>query len=127
MKIEVHHYIHCCESDKSKLNSIETKINLLIKNQKTEMTKLSDIQAKNDALVAAVAAEDTVIDSAVVLIEGNQATLVDLKQQLADAIANGGTPEALQALSDSMDATIADTAAKKDALAAAVAAGTPAA
>ena len=44
---------------------------------------LADIQAQNTALIAAVKAEDDVVDSAIVLINGQVATLADIKAQLA--------------------------------------------
>jgi hypothetical protein len=69
------------------------------------MSVLSDLQAR-------VAAEDTVIDSAITLLQG-------LKTQLDAAVASGD-PAALQALSD-------DIGAKTQALADAVTANTPAA
>ena len=87
---------------------------------------LADIQAQNTALIAAVKAEDDVVDSAIVLINGQVATLADIKAQLAAAIASND-PAALQAVADSIGASVTDITAKKDALAAAVAANTPAA
>lgn len=89
------------------------------------MATLADIQASNTALIAAVKDEDTVIDSAVVLITGFAKQLTDLQAQLAAAIASND-PVAIQAVSDSLTATAADVTAKKTALAAAVAANTPA-
>lgn len=70
------------------------------------------IMAALDDLKAAVAAEDTVVDSAVTLLKG-------LKDALDAAIASGD-PAALTALS-------ADISAKTKALSDAVAANTPAA
>lgn len=70
------------------------------------------IMALLDSLQAAVAAESTVIDSAVALLQG-------LKAQLDAAIAAGSNPAQLQAISD---AIAADTSK----LANAVAANTPA-
>lgn len=76
------------------------------------LKKENQIMAALDDLKAAVAAEDTVIDSAVVLLKG-------LKDALDAAIASGD-PAALTALS-------ADIAAKTASLSAAVSANTPAA
>lgn len=70
----------------------------------------NELMASLTQLQAAVAAEDTVIDSAVTLIQG-------LAQQIAD----------LKPTQDAIDALAADVQGKADALAAAVAAGTPAA
>ncbi len=110
-----------------KLDKILEFFLLINKKNDQIMATLADVQAKNQQLLEAVAAEDNVIDSAVLLIEGNVAVLADIKAQLAAAIAAGGDPAQLQTLSDSIDSNIADVNAKKDQLAAAVAAGTPSA
>lgn len=120
MHIHIHHHHHADDSD-----SIRELLFLILKKQETVMATLADIQAQNDALTAAVAAEDTVIGSAITLIGGFGATLQTLKDELATAIANGLDPAAAQAVVDSMGATIGDINSKKDALAAAVAANTP--
>ncbi len=78
-------------------------LGLVIDNQETEMAAIDDLQA-------AVAAEDTVIDSAIVLIQGIPALIA----------AAGVDPAKLAALQ-------ADITAKSTALATAVAANTPAA
>jgi hypothetical protein len=78
-------------------------LSAIIKNQETEMAAIDDLQA-------AVAAEDTVIDSAITLIQGIPAL-----------IAAAGTDQA------KLTALQADITAKSAALAAAVAANTPAA
>jgi len=100
---------------------------LFLNNQKLDliMATLADIQAQNTALIAAVTAEDTAVDSAIVLIQGNTKALADLKTQL-DAAIKANDPTALQAVSDSMGNTITDVTAKTKALADAVVAGTPA-
>ena len=70
--------------------------------------KVNTMSAELDALSAAVAAEDTVIDSAITLLQGLSAQITALKTD----------PVALQALAD-------DVTAKAAALAAAVTANTP--
>jgi len=77
----------------------------------TILRKLNDMTIQMDSLVAQVAANKTVTESAVTLLQG-------LKAQLDAAIASGD-PAALQALSDSL-------AAQDTALADAVTANTPA-
>jgi|SRR6185369_57501 len=119
MRLDIYHHF-ANEQDHSKLNSIIQKLN-------TVMADLKTIQEQNTALIAAVAAEDSVIDSAVTLISGFGATLTALQQQLADAIANGVNSADVQAVADSMAATVTDINTKKDALAAAVTANTPSA
>lgn len=112
------------------ISGLDTKFSeqfLLIKTKiQTIMATLADIQAANQALLAAVAREDTVIGSAVTLINGFASTLSAIQAQLAAAIA-ANDPAALQAVSDSLTATATDVASQSSALAAAVAANTPAA
>lgn len=91
-------YFHNSGEDK-----ILEQLLLIIKNQQTIMATLKDLQD-------AVAQEDTVIDSALALIQG-----------LADQVA------ALTPDQAAIDALAADIKGKSDALAAAVAANTPAA
>src|SRR6266403_1761913 len=86
-----------------RLERIEDKVDLLLNQQETMMSALDDLQA-------AVAAEDTVIDSAITLINGIPALIA----------AAGVDPAKLTALQ-------ADITAKSKALADAVAANTPAA
>ncbi len=112
-----------CHADHNHLSDRELILHVLA-NQKLIHMALSDIQKQNDALLAAVKAEDTVIDSAVVLITGFSKQLADLQAQLAAAIA-ANDPVATQAVADSMAATVADINAKTTALGDAVA-GTPA-
>ena len=98
---------------------------LNIKNQNQKiMADLTTIQTQNAALVAAVTAEDTVIDSAVVLLNGFAATLSALQKQLADAIA-ANDPAAIQAVADAIGVNVTDITAKTQTLATAVAANTP--
>lgn len=105
MEVVHHVYHHFVQSDEAPAWAIKilNKLELVI-NKESIMSK------ELDDLTAAVAAEDTVIDSAVTLINGIPALIA----------AAGTDPAKLQALS-------ADITAKSSALAAAVAAGTPAA
>ena len=107
------------------LKSILRNQSLIINNQTKIMADLSTIQAANTELIADVAAEDTVIGSAVTLINGFGTQLSDLQAQLAAAIA-ANDPTAIQAVADSMSATSTDIKAQSAALSAAVAANTPA-
>lgn len=81
---------------------------------------MSQLDDKITALQASVTAESAVIDSAVTLIGGIQG---QIQAAVAAALAAGATPAELQSLTD-LGAAID---AKKTALAAAVAANTPAA
>jgi hypothetical protein len=96
-----------------------------IQSQETLMA-LQDIKDKIAALQTAVANETTVEQSAVTLLQGLSATIASLKQQLADAIANGASPADLQAVSDGLDGLSASVASSTNDLAAAVTANTPA-
>jgi hypothetical protein len=99
-----HHYHHVEQDPEAVrlLKVLYAKDDLILKRLETIMSALDDLQA-------AVAAEDTVIDSAITLIKG-----------IPGLIAAAGTdPAKLQALS-------ADIMAKSQALASAVAANTPA-
>lgn len=124
MTINVNIYDHRCEANTDIKKILETVL-LIIQKLQTMSGTLADIQASNATLLAAVAAEDTVIDSAVVLINGFATTLSDIQAQLAAAIA-ASDPAAIQAVADSLGATAADVTAKSAALAAAVSANTPA-
>lgn len=119
-RVEIHSH------DSIKLDEILKQLLTITKNQTTMSGTLKDIQDQNAALIEAVAAEDTVIDSAVALITGFATTLADIKAQLAAAIA-ANDPVAIQAVADSLSATITDVNAKKQSLADAVAANTPSA
>jgi hypothetical protein len=68
------------------------------------MATLSDIQAQAQKVLDAVAAESTKDDSIIALVNGQTALITSLKQQLADAIAAGADPTALQAVLDSLTA-----------------------
>lgn len=113
-----HHHFHLPGADET------TKLlREILAKQETIMATLADIQAQNKALQDAVAAEDKVVNSAVVLINGFTGQLSDLQSQLAAAIA-ANDPTAIQAVSDSMAATVTDVTTNTAALATAVAAGT---
>jgi predicted nucleic acid-binding Zn-ribbon protein len=89
------------------------------------MALVQDIQAQITALQASVGKETTVVESVKTLVQGLAATIAALKQQLADAIANGADPAALQAVLDSLTAAETTIEANTQALADAVTAGTP--
>lgn len=82
-------------------DKILEQLSLIIKNQQTIMQELEDLKA-------AVAEEDTVIDSVLTLVSGMADQIAALKPNAAD-----------------IAALAADIRSKKDALAAAVTANTP--
>ena len=96
------------------LRRIERKLDWLILEGK--------IMAINfDKLTAEVARNTSVDDSAVLAIQGLTASVNDLKQQVADLIASGADPAAIQA---AIDAYAASLTASTDKLAAAIPANT---
>jgi hypothetical protein len=102
------------------LTAFKTLLTTALTKQDKIMALLSDIKAQNDALKAAIAAEDTLIDSAIVLINGFNAKLTDIQNQLNAAIANAADPALLNTLSADIAAEINDITAKTSALAAAI-------
>lgn len=84
----------------------------------------ADVQAKLDALHDDVEAETNVVTSVETLLSGQTAMLVDLRKQLADAIA-AGDPAALQATVDALDAITTTQVANRERVVAAVLANTP--
>ena len=105
MKFEIHHYHHSEPGHdpvglQARLFYLERDVHLICKQLEKIMATLSDVQA-------AVTAEDTVIDSAIALIQGLAAQIAALAPNQA-----------------AIDALAADVKAKSDALAAAVAANT---
>ncbi len=105
-----------------------------IARQETDMAKklpeyIADLQTRLDALTVDVAEGKTVGESAITLINGLTAQNAAFKAQIQELIDAGGTPEniaKLQAIVDAMDAADAAFDTQKAALAAAVAANTPA-
>ena len=94
----------------NKLDAILTQLGVDHRLLQAVKTEEDNIMSTVDDIQADVTKEDTVIDSAITLIKG-----------LADALKAAGTDPA------KLDALHADITAKSDALAAAVAANTPAA
>jgi len=94
------------------LTALHEKIDLLLRRMDAQSNREEKVLMTLAELKATVEAERTVIDSAIVLLNG-------LAQQLKDAIANGD-PAAIQAIADELDA-------QSRALAEAVVANTPAA
>ncbi len=118
MEFHHHHYFHAADSDPR----IDQVLNLL-----TKLTAKEDKMAIDvTKLVADVAAERTVIDGAITLLNGQTATLIDLKTQLAAAIA-ANDPAAMQAVQDALDKAATDLESQKTDLANAIVANTPAA
>jgi len=108
---------------RARLDAILDQLGLVIQNQESNiMPSLDELQAKATATLAKVTS-DTDIDNAVATVVNNQnATIADLKAQLAAA---GTDPAKLQALSDTLDNILATDTANAQKVADAVTAGTP--
>lgn len=127
MDFNVNVYIHDrhvearCEVMR-RLDKVDHKLDLIFHRQETIMPTLDELQAKATATLAKVTS-DTDIDNAVAQVINNQnATITDLKAQLAAA---GTDPAKLQALSDTMDAILQTDTSNAKIVADAVTAGTP--
>jgi hypothetical protein len=108
-----------------RLDTLEDKLDLIIQGQETViMPTLDELQAKAKATLDKVTS-DTDIDNAIAKVVNDQnATIADLKAQLAAA---GTDPVKLQALSDTLDAILKTDTSNAAIVADAVTAGTPAA
>lgn len=107
------------------LEEVFNRLGRVEKKENTIMTNVSDVKAKADALLATVTAETDVVTAVKAVVDHSNEQIATLKQQLADAIAAGTDPAALQALSDTIDAIQAAETANGQVVAGAVAAGTP--
>ncbi len=89
------------------------------------MATVAQIQTEMTELRAEVAAISDTVTAAVTLLNGIAAIIASLKQQLADAIAAGADPVALQAIVDGLNTVETALNTKKQELAAAIVANTP--
>lgn len=121
MKIDVH--IHFAQREAPRwATELKHILSHILDNQEQMiMPTLDELQIKADATLAKVTS-DTDLDNAVATVVNNQnATIADLKAQLAAA---GTDPVKLQALSATMDSILALDTSNAGIVAAAVAAGT---
>lgn len=118
MRIDIYHHIIASPE-------VLERLDLIIANQEQIiMPTLDELQAKAQATLDKVTS-DTDLDNAIAKVVNNQnATIADLKAQLAAA---GTDPAKLRALSDTMDAILKTDTSNADIVAGAVTAGTPAA
>jgi hypothetical protein len=110
-----------------KLDQILARLDALGRQEITLMASVADIKAQADKALVAIAAESDKDDSIIALVTANTAQITALKQQLADAIANGADPAALQAVLDSLTAAETSALANAQKVTDAVNANTPAA
>lgn len=125
--MHTHHHVHNHYHSESspevlaRLDAINQKLDLM---EKTIMPSIDELQIKAKATLDKVTS-DTDIDNAIAKVVNDQnATITDLKAQLAAA---GTDPAKLQALSDTMDAILNTDTSNAAIVANAVTAGTPAA
>ena len=109
-----------------KLDAILKVLKSLQTQGTTIMAILKDVQDKLATLTAAVAANTQVDGSIVTLLQGLTAMIAALKQQLADAIAGGNDPVAIQAVLDGLTAVETQLGANTKTLADAAVQNTPA-
>lgn len=109
------------------LEEIFNRLGRVQQEEQSIMTNVADLQAKASATLTAVTAETDVVNAVKQVVDNSNSQIATLKQQLADAIAAGADPAALQTLSDTLDAIQAAETSNSATVAAAVAAGTPAA
>lgn len=103
----------------NRLAAIQTKLGLL---ENMIMASLDELQAKADATLAKVTS-DTDLDNAIAnIVNAQNATIADLKTQLAAA---GTDPVKLQALSDTLDNILKVDTSNAQTVAAAVTANAP--
>lgn len=110
-----------------KLDTILTRLDAMKRQEHIEMATIQEVKAKQAELRASIESETDIVTSVKTLLEGQNAQLAALKQQLADAIAGGGNSAALQEVLDGMTAMLATNEADKQATVDAVVANTPAA
>lgn len=107
------------------LEDIANQLGRVERKEDRVMSKVSDIQTKADATLATVTAETDVVNAVKAVVDHQNADIATIKQQLADAIAAGGSADELQKLSDTIDAIQAAETSNGAVVAAAVTAGTP--
>ena len=106
---------------KKLLTAIDKKLDRILQQDVREEKDMADIQAALAKLTATVQADTDVTSSAVTAINGQNQLIQDLRQQIADLIAQGGDLSAIEAaINEAADASAANTAA----LAAAIPANT---
>jgi septal ring factor EnvC (AmiA/AmiB activator) len=125
--MHTHHHVHNHYHNESspevlaRLDVLCSKLDLFME---TIMPSIDELQIKAKATLDKVTS-DTDIDNAIAKVVNDQnATITDLKAQLAAA---GTDPAKLQALSDTMDAILNTDTSNAAIVANAVTAGTPAA
>jgi hypothetical protein len=110
-----------------KLDLILTRLDAITLQETHQMATVTDVQAQLAALQTSVEAETTLSESVVTYVKGSNEMLASLKQQLADAIAAGGSdPAALQAVVDQLGAIQTTNEANAKKIADAIVANTPA-
>ena len=133
MTLEIHHHYYSDPEvqegiDKilGQLNELATTLARLATQGRNIMVSVADVKAKADATLAQVKAEADIANGVKAVVDHMNEQIAMLKQQLADAIAAGVDPAALQALSDTIDAIQTADTSNSAIVASAVTAGTSA-
>lgn len=101
-RIDVHVHLEPSGRVTEMLDRILHAVGALGAQESRIMATVKDVKDQADKALAAIAAESDKDDAIIALVQANTAQIASLKQQLADAIANGADPEALQAVLDSL-------------------------
>lgn len=127
MNIHIYHHFVQDMNAPPWAKQILAALELISNKEDIIMVNVSDVQSKADATLANVRAETDVVNAVKLVVDHSNEMIATLKQQLAEAIANGADPAALQTLSDTLDAIQTANTSNTQTVADAVAAGTPAA
>lgn len=109
----------------TKVDRLTTQLTVMQTQENTMATTVQDIKDQADKALAAIASESDKDDSIIALVAQETAMIAALRDQLAQAIASGATPEALQAVLDSMKAAEASALTNAQKVVDAVNANTP--
>lgn len=88
------------------------------------LMNLQDIQTKADATLTQVQSDTNVVNSVKTVVDHQNSVLTDLQSQIRD-LQSQNDPQALQKLSDTIDAIMQTDMANSQVVSSAVAAGTP--
>lgn len=110
----------------NRINLLEADVAFILRRERKIMVKIEDLQAKANDELAQIRAETDIVNAVRQVVDNQNTRLSDLQKRVDDLIASGNvTPEALQQLSDTIDAIKSTDAANAQVVADAVMAGTP--
>lgn len=118
-------YIHNDNSSENKLDRILAALGLITARETAIMADLRDLNTAADAALAAIEDESSKDDAIIKLVTANTQQIVQLRADLAAAIA-AGDPAAVQAVLDKLTTAQSNALANSARVLAAVNANTPA-